>query len=49
MPLGRVADPSEIARVVNFLASSDSSFITGQTVYVDGGRTIQAFPRRMEL
>ena len=49
MPLGRVADPVEIARVVNFLASSDSSFITGQTVYVDGGRTIQAFPRRMEL
>jgi NAD(P)-dependent dehydrogenase (short-subunit alcohol dehydrogenase family) len=49
MPMGRIAETSEIARVVSFLASADSSFITGQTIYVDGGRTIQAFPRRMEL
>ena len=47
-PLGRIADCDEIARVAVFLASDDSSFITGQTIYPDGGRMIQAFPRRME-
>lgn len=48
VPMGRIGEPAEIARVVTFLASDDSSFMTGQTVYVDGGRIIQAFPRRME-
>ncbi|MEX0727504.1 MAG: glucose 1-dehydrogenase [Planctomycetaceae bacterium] len=37
-PLGRVADPSEIASVVKFLLSEDSSFVTGQTIPVCGGR-----------
>lgn len=36
-PLGRVAQPDEIARVVAFLLSSDSSFMTGAAVPVDGG------------
>jgi 3-oxoacyl-[acyl-carrier protein] reductase len=39
-PLGRVGQPEEIARVALFLASDDSSFMTGQTLNVDGGRTI---------
>jgi NAD(P)-dependent dehydrogenase (short-subunit alcohol dehydrogenase family) len=39
-PLGRVADPSEIAWPVLFLASDLASFITGQTLFVDGGWTI---------
>jgi len=37
-PLGRIGDPSEIASVAAFLASEDASYITGQTVYADGGR-----------
>ena len=37
-PLGRMGTPQEIANVVVFLASGASSFITGQTVSVNGGR-----------
>lgn len=37
-PIGRIGDPSEVASVVGFLASSDASYITGQCLYVDGGR-----------
>jgi NAD(P)-dependent dehydrogenase (short-subunit alcohol dehydrogenase family) len=37
IPLGRHADPAEIARAMLFLASSDSSFVTGTTLAVDGG------------
>jgi NAD(P)-dependent dehydrogenase (short-subunit alcohol dehydrogenase family) len=37
-PLQRVADAGEIATVAVFLASSDASYMTGSTVYVDGGR-----------
>lgn len=39
-PLGRVAEPREIASVAVFLASGASSFITGHIVVVDGGRTL---------
>jgi NAD(P)-dependent dehydrogenase (short-subunit alcohol dehydrogenase family) len=37
-PLGRVGEPSEVAAVAAFLASDDASYITGQTIYPDGGR-----------
>jgi glucose 1-dehydrogenase len=37
-PLGRLGDPDEVARVAAFLASDDASYITGQTIYPDGGR-----------
>lgn len=37
-PLGRIGDPAEIASIAAFLASDDASYITGQTIYADGGR-----------
>ncbi len=37
-PLGRIGSPDEIASVASFLASDDASYITGQTIFVDGGR-----------
>ena len=37
-PLGRIGDPAEIAAIAAFLASDDASYITGQTIYADGGR-----------
>ena len=41
VPLNRLADPDEIARVVRFLAGDGAGYITGQTIVVDGGWTIQ--------
>ena len=37
-PLGRLGEPEEVASVAVFLASDESSYITGQTIYPDGGR-----------
>lgn len=37
-PLGRCGTPEEVASVALFLASEDSSYLTGQTIYADGGR-----------
>ncbi|MGH6761272.1 MAG: SDR family NAD(P)-dependent oxidoreductase [Phyllobacterium sp.] len=37
-PMGRVGDPAEIAAIAAFLASDDASYITGQTIFADGGR-----------
>ena len=37
VPMGRMGSPDEIAKVVSFLASNDSSYITGIELFVDGG------------
>ncbi|MEZ5810033.1 MAG: SDR family oxidoreductase [Rhizobiaceae bacterium] len=37
-PLGRIGEPAEIASIAAFLASDDAGYITGQTIYADGGR-----------
>jgi NAD(P)-dependent dehydrogenase (short-subunit alcohol dehydrogenase family) len=39
IPLGRTGRPEELANAILFLASDNASFITGQIVTVDGGRT----------
>jgi len=39
-PLGRCGEPEEVASVVSFLASDDASYMTGQTLFVDGGRMV---------
>ena len=38
VPLGYVAEPSDVANVVVFLAAPASRYITGQTLLIDGGR-----------
>ena len=41
IPLGRLAQPEEIAKVVFFLGNEDNTYITGQQILVDGGLTIR--------
>lgn len=42
-PIGRIASPAEVARVVCFLCMPASSYVTGQCITVDGGFTINSF------
>ena len=38
IPMGRMGEPDEVAKVALFLASDESSFVTGIELFVDGGR-----------
>jgi hypothetical protein len=38
VPIGRIADPDEIAKAVAFLASDEASFVVGAELFVDGGQ-----------
>jgi len=40
IPLGRLAEPRDVAAAVAFLASDDAAFLTGVCLEVDGGRSI---------
>lgn len=44
IPMGRMADPKEIGPLAVFLASSASDFMTGETVFYDGGETAGIWP-----
>ena len=39
-PVGRAREPREVARVVLLLAAAGSAYITGETVFVDGGASV---------
>jgi NAD(P)-dependent dehydrogenase (short-subunit alcohol dehydrogenase family) len=43
VPIGRIGQPGDIANVVSLLASESSEFITGATLFVDGGQTLSAY------
>ena len=40
IPLGRFAQPSDVANCVLFLASDEATYVTGHTIVIDGGQTL---------
>lgn len=49
MPISRIGEPADVARLVAFLLSDESSWITGQLIPVDGGHTIRKGPNLVPL
>jgi NAD(P)-dependent dehydrogenase (short-subunit alcohol dehydrogenase family) len=43
LPSGRMAEPAEVAALVSFLASEDAGYLTGQTIGIDGGSSLNTF------
>ena len=46
-PIGRVGEADEVAKVVEFLLTDASSYVTGETIYCDGGRLAQNYALRL--
>jgi len=42
IPVGRIGEPEDVARVTSFLMDRETSFVTGQTLFVDGGSSLGA-------
>lgn len=43
-PMGRAGEPEDVAKLAVYLASNDSSLMTGQTLYIDGGASLKKYP-----
>ena len=43
-PMGRAGEPEDVAKLAVYLASDDSSLMSGQTLYIDGGASINKYP-----
>jgi NAD(P)-dependent dehydrogenase (short-subunit alcohol dehydrogenase family) len=48
-PMGRFAQPEEVAELALYLAGDASSFLTGQTIYLDGGQSLKKYPELFSL
>jgi 3-oxoacyl-[acyl-carrier protein] reductase len=48
-PLGRIAEPDDIAAVIRFLLSKDAAYVTGTVIPVDGGTTAAFVPPGAKL
>ncbi len=44
-PMGRVGEPEDIANLALYLASDESSLMSGQTLYIDGGASLKSYPK----
>ena len=43
-PIGRAGEPEDIAKLLVYLASDESTLMTGQTLYIDGGASLKKYP-----
>ena len=43
-PIGRVGEPEDVAQLALYLASDESSLMSGQTLYIDGGASLKKYP-----